>query len=336
MKVACFTSASYNYMDRVRVLFETVREFHPEWKTCLCLVDQEPVNFQLYWDTENIDQVVKAVDLAIPEFASWAFEHDIIELCTAVKGQMLCELLEQGFDKVVYLDPDTALFGRLDEVIDLLDHHSSVLTPHQVTPDTVRSAIIDNEMGSLKYGIFNLGFVAVSNAEEGRRFARWWRDRLIEFCFDEIDRGLFTDQKWCNHAPVFFPDLAILRHRGYNVASWNISQRAIHIDNDGSITAGGESLKFFHFTKVTHVGEVMLARYAGDHSDIFELLQWYKSKLTGHAVNGLPERWWHYSNYDNGKEISPADRLAHRSARLKGHHLANPFASSQPISELLV
>lgn len=331
MKVACFTSASLNYLDRVRVLFETVREFHPEWKTCLCLVDQEPERFKLDLSRENIDHVFKACDLEIPEFASWAFEHDIIELCTAVKGQMLCQLLDQGYDKVIYLDPDTALFGRLDEVLDSLDRHSVVLTPHQIAPDTVKSAIVDNEIGSLKYGIFNLGFAAVRNVEGGRRFARWWRDRLSDFCFDEIDRGLFTDQKWCNHAPVFFPDLAILRHKGYNVASWNLSQRAIHIDPDGLITAGGDELKFFHFTKVTHVGEIMLARYAGDRADVFELMHWYKAKLAGHVVRGLPDRWWHYDSYSNGQKITPADRLAHRSARARGLHLANPFSSARPI-----
>lgn len=325
MRVACFTSASYSYLDRARTLFETVREFHPEWENWLCLVDEDPPGFTLDLAGEDIDQVVKLEELGVDECLSWAFQHDVVELCTAVKGPMLNHMLAQGIDKVVYLDPDTALFARLDEVLDLLDRHSAVLTPHQIDPDLARGAIVDNEIGSLKYGIFNLGFVAVRNAENGNPFAQWWRDRLLQFCYDDVGNGLFTDQKWCNHAPVFFPDIAILRHRGYNVASWNLSQRAIEFDRAGQITAGGQPLKFFHFTKVTHVGEIMLERYAGDRGEVFELMQWYKQRLAAHAAPEIPKGWWHYGMYSNGAPITREDRLAHRALRLQGKHRANPF-----------
>lgn len=333
MKVACFTSASFNYLDRARVLFETVREFHPDWETWLCLVDEEPPGFVFTPANDRIDRVVRIAELGIPDCLSWAFEHDIVELCTAVKGQMLCHMLEHGIDRVVYLDPDTALFAPLEEVLELLESHSAVLTPHQVSPETKRQAIIDNEIGSLKYGIYNLGFVAVANTQGGVAFAQWWRDRLLDFCFDDVENGLFTDQKWCNHAPVFFPDLAVLRHKGYNVASWNLAQRPIRILNDGRITAGGQQLKFFHFTKVTHVGELMLERYADGRTEIFELLKWYLDLLQRHAVAGLPPNWWHYGRYLDGRPIARSDRLAHRMARLEQRHLANPFASPHAIAE---
>lgn len=326
MRIACFTSASFSYLDRARVLFETVRKFHPEWENWLCLVDEEPANFVFDIGAEDIDRVVKLEGLGVEEPLAWAFEHDVVELCTAVKGAMLCHMLEQGIDKVIYLDPDIALFGPLDDVLTLLDRHSAVLTPHQIEPDTDRAAIVDNEIGSLKYGIFNLGFVAVSNTVPGLAFARWWRDRLLEFCFDDIASGLFTDQKWCNHAPVFFPEIAILRHRGYNVASWNLSQRPIRIAPDGRITAGGDPLKFFHFTKVTHVGETMLARYAGGRPEVFELMHWYKSRLKAHAVRDVPPGWWHFGTYSDGRPISKEERAAHRQLRLHQKHLANPFA----------
>lgn len=327
MKVACFTSASYSYLDRVRTLFETVREFHPDWQNWLCLVDEEPPGFEIDFSNENFDCVVKIEELGIDECMSWAFQHDVVELCTAVKGPMLNYMLAQGIDKVIYLDPDTALFGPLTEVLSLLDVHSAVLTPHQIDPDTDRTAILDNEIGSLKYGIFNLGFVAVRNVEAGRAFARWWRDRLLQFCYDDVPAGLFTDQKWCNHAPVFFPDIAILRHRGYNVASWNLSQRPIIIKKNGEITAGGDSLKFFHFTKITHVGEIMLERYAGGHEDVFELMQWYRQRLICHAVSGIPTGWWHFGTYTDGAPISRESRLEHRVLRLAGKHRANPFVA---------
>ncbi|UJW85855.1 hypothetical protein [Devosia sp. SL43] len=333
MRKAFFTSASFAYLDRARVLFQTLRKFHPDWELWLCLVDEEPEGFSFDPSIERLDFVVRLQDLGIDNVLSWAFQHDVVELCTAVKGPMLCHMLSLGVDKVIYLDPDIAVFSALTEVESLLDSHDGVLTPHQIVPDSDISAIVDNEIGSLKYGIYNLGFLAVAGTEEGKRFARWWRDRLMHFCFDDVPSGLFTDQKWCNHAPVFFPGIATLRHPGYNVASWNLSQRPIEIALDGVITAAGSPLRFFHFTKITHVGELMIERYSGDRLAVFEILKWYKDRL---RLNGtsVPSGWWHYGKYLNGTPITAADRNIHRVLRDQQRHLANPFASSTPLALL--
>ncbi len=334
MRHAVFTSASFAYLDRARVLFQTLREFHSDWEIWLCLVDDEPEGFKFDPSEEQIDYVVRASELGIENYRSWAFQHDVVELCTAVKGAMASRLLDDGVDRLVYLDPDIALFSPLSELDSLLEQHSAVLTPHQLHPDRSRETILDNEIGSLKFGIYNLGFLAISNGKEGRALAHWWRDRLLSFCFDDVPNGLFTDQKWFNHVPVFFPSVGTIRHPGYNVASWNLSRRAIAIDRQGGITAGGSPLRFFHFTKASSVGEQMLERYSNGRLDIFELLEWYRRQLRKHAVEGLPKKWWSMNSYDDGRPISQADRFAHRQALLEGLSLADPFASPRAVTEL--
>lgn len=326
-RVACFTSATYSYLDRVRTLFESVRAHHADWHTVLVLADEEPDGFELDLSREPFNQVTHLDQLNIPEWESWAFGHDIVELCTAVKGPALVGLLDQGFDAVIYLDPDILLFSALEEVLPMLETHSAVLTPHQLTPDVSRQAIADNEGGSLRYGIFNLGFLAVRNQQDGRRFARWWADRLGEFCIDDPEAGLFTDQKWCNHVPVFFPEVGILRHAGYNVASWNLSQRALALQPDGCITAAGQPLRFFHFSKVGSVGPDMLARYAGGNSLVHELAFWYMRQLERYRAKEIPVGWWYYGRYTDGRLISTADRRAHRALRERRMHRANPFVA---------
>jgi hypothetical protein len=269
--------------------------------------------------------------LDIPDPTRWIFDHDVIELCTAVKGHMLCKLLDTDAGKVIYLDPDVALLDDLAPVISLLDTNNIVLTPHQLEPDTDLSAIIDNEVGSLKYGIYNLGFLAVAGTAEGRRFARWWRDRLHMFCFDDVPNGLFTDQRWCDHVPVFFDGVHILRDPGYNVASWNLSRRPITIEQDGTIRAAGQILRFFHFTKVTHVGEIMLERYSGGRIEVFELMKWYRDRLASHVVSGLPKSWWAYGQYANGSKIEREHRLAYRQDPELRAQYPDPFAAGPRI-----
>lgn len=284
---------------------------------------------------EAFNNVVRIEDLGIGDLRRFLFDHDVVELCTAVKGQMMCRLLDEGASKVIYLDPDIAVFDSLSEIETLLEKYDIILTPHQLEPDETRSAIVDNEIGSLKYGIYNLGFVAVAATSESRRFAKWWRDRLLEFCFDDVPNGLFTDQRWCDHVPSFFAGAHILRDPGYNVASWNLSKRLISIEADGSIRAAGHRLRFFHFTKVTWVGETMLERYADGRIEVFELMHWYRARLAANSIKGIPSLWWAYGQFDDGTTITREYRLTYRNNSWLREHFPDPFSIGSKMFEQL-
>lgn len=333
-EIHCFTSISFAYLDRARVLAETVKRFHPDWTLWLCLSDREPPNYRFDLEQEDYDRLVRIEDLGIEDLGienldSWIYQHDVVELCTAVKGAMMDYMMEKGAEKVVYIDPDIALFGSLADIGTLLDRHSIVLTPHLVAPEKTVYGILDNEIGSLKHGTFNLGFVAAKNDTEGRRFAQWWRDRLRDYCFDDIPAGLFTDQRWCDLAPSFFDGVHILRDPGYNVACWNLSNREIEIDHEGKITAAKKPLRFFHFTKVNSVGEAVIERYCGGHYEVFELLRWYRERLAANKVQGVESGWWAFGKYEDGTPITHEDRLAYRQRPDLHQHFSKPFASGQ-------
>jgi len=326
-EVHCFTSATFAYLDRARVLGETLRRHHPDWTFWLCLPDEEPPGFAFDPGREPFDHVVRPADLGIPDLTAWIFGHDVVELCTAVKGAMLHRLLENGAGKVVYLDPDIALFADLRPVEALLERHAVVLTPHLLHAETTVQGVLDNEIGALKHGIYNLGFLAVANTGEGRRFAQWWRDRLLAHCMDDVHAGLFTDQRWCDHAPALFDGVHVLRDPGYNVASWNVAHRPVEIGPDGVIRAAGRPLRFFHFTKLGAVGRTMLERNAGDRLAVFELVKWYEAALARHAAAGVPKGWWAYGTYADGTPIPRAHRRAYRAQPELRRRFPDPFAA---------
>lgn len=327
-RIHCYTSISYSYLDRARVLAETVRRFHPDWTLWLLMSDEKPDGFKFNLAEEDFDHIVTVAELGVPEWRQWIFGHDVVELCTAVKGAMMDRLLREVGDAVVYLDPDTALFSPLDDVLAMLEKHSVVLTPHVVMPETTLGGVRDNEIGSLQHGVYNLGFAAVSNVPEGRRFAAWWRDRLLHFCHDDVPNGLFTDQRWCDLVPALFDAVGVLRNCGYNVASWNLGTRPISLSKDGRIFAGDQLLRFFHFTKVNSVGEGMLLRYSYGKSEVFELLRWYRERLIANAAANLPARWWAYGVYDDGTSIPRAHRLAWRDRADLHAEFPNPFVTT--------
>ncbi|MCP1273999.1 hypothetical protein NKW43_09940 [Gluconobacter albidus] len=328
MTVYCFTSATYSYLGRARVLAKTVREHHPDWVFCLCLCDVPPQAFDPAMDREMFDEVVSVTELGIPDLPAWMFRHNIVELSTAVKGKMLCRLLEKpDANSVVYIDPDIAIFNPLMHVMDLLKNHPVVLTPHQTEPETHPQGIVDNEIGSLKRGIYNLGFMAIANVPEGRRIAEWWRDRLLAYCRDDAENGLFTDQKWCDLIPALFENPAILRNPGYNVASWNLSHRPIRIDGHGQIFAADAPLRFFHFTKVDTAGEVMLERYGSESIALFELLRWYREAIRKQQPAEVPARYWYYGTYEDGTPIRRPERLIYRDRKDLQLAFPDPYRS---------
>lgn len=325
MKVTCFSSFTFAYLDRARVLFTSLRRFHPDWDLVALITDEPPTGFQMRVDDEPFDRVVYAQDLAIPDFKAWLFKHDVVEVCTAVKGPFLHQACSSGADAVIYLDPDTALFESLDPLLSRLQDSDILLTPHLLEPNTERQAILDNDLSASRTGIFNLGFVMIRTSGEGARFAKWWNDRLLEFCYDDIPAGLFVDQKWCDHVPALFDKVGVVRDPGYNVASWNISQRTVAIGRDGAITVNGSPLRFWHFTKLGPTGDAMTRRYAGDNHAVYEIWRWYKEQVDAAHDTAIPERYWAYGAFGDGTPIEKAYRLIWRDRPDLRERFPDPF-----------
>ena len=328
MTVFAYSSFSFSYLSRARILAKSLKRLHPDWKLWAVLTDVPPKDFHFHIEQEDFDGVLTARDLFGVDLDAWLFGLDIVEACTAVKGAAAVRLLSfADCEKLFFFDPDIALFNSMDDVVALLDDHSIVLTPHQTQPEprNDRLAIQDNEIASLQYGSFNLGFIAIANDFEGNRFASWWDDRLRDWCHDRLDTGLFVDQKWCNLVPCLFDRVKILRDPGYNVASWNLSHRKMSFNAEGMALINGRPLRFYHFTKFGPVGEFMTKRYAGDNTEIFELWRWYGAELSKTTATEIPKGWWYYGTFDNGKTVPKEARELYRDRRDLQTEFPHPF-----------
>lgn len=326
MAIHAYTSFSYSYLNRARVLAASLKRQHPDWVVWAVITDKMPDGFTFDLEAEDFDRLLTAEDLFGAETDPWLFRHDIVEACTAVKGHALARIMEEpDAEKLFYFDPDIAVFAPMTPLVDLLDDYSIVLTPHQVTPDSEPQAIRDNEITSLDYGIFNLGFIALRNDTEAARFVEWWSHRLKHWCFDRLDIGVFVDQKWCNMIPCFFDNVKVVRDPGYNVASWNLSQRDVSIPPDGQILVNGVPLRFFHFTKLGPIGDVMTQRYADDNVEVYELWAWYRREVERYTDPRIPNGWWHYGTFKDGTKIPKPAREFYRNSDLQSK-FPNPYA----------
>lgn len=331
----CFyTSFNKAYAAQALLLAESLRRVYDDKAYVIALVVDELSDAERD-QLAAFDEILLASELDIPDFRNWMFGHTIVEAATAVKPFALLHLLER-FGRVTYLDPDIYVYSALDEVTGTANRSDVTLTPHQTTPQGVEWLAQATEMESMRFGVYNLGFLSVRATGEGKRVAQWWADRCYRHCTEDSDRGLFTDQKFFDLAPALFDGVKILRHPGYNVATWNLRERDVTLGDQGPLV-NGLPLRFCHYTKATHLGGVALERMATGGNLFVELFHAYVARLRRNQSHlSQFDRNWAYGAFLDGTPISPDIRKAFRkqpALALPG--IRDPFADKAILHHLL-
>ena len=320
-----FTSITHSYLDKAMVLAESVRRHHPSAQMHLVLGDYPRAGFEQIYE-KYFDKVVHLDTFSEAADESWLFSHTIVELCTALKPLYALRLLQEGRERVVYLDPDTVLFSPMTELEDAHENADIILTPHLTEPSRDWQSIVDNEMSASLHGLYNLGFFSLKQSSAALHFCQWWADRLSKLCVGATELGQFTDQRIVDHATVFFPSVSVLRHKGFNVATWNMAERQLWRDGR-ELRVGGLPLKFYHFTGYdSGAGHKMLSRY-GVHSPYLQVLwRWYNRALV-RIAKGLPaDRTWSLARTTYGQSIPDALRRFYRLEPVLQQLFAKPFS----------
>jgi hypothetical protein len=331
--IKVFTSAAVNYWPKVRLLFQSIRRWHPEWETHWAVADR--ISSDLPRQEEGVDRLIVIDDLGIPGANGWLFKHNVAELSTAIKPFAFRYLMNNAkAGRVLYFDPDIVLFSRLDDLVDEFNNHSILLTPHQTKPENCIEAIIDNEICSLRHGVFNLGFLGIRADDNGFAFIDWWAERLYHFCYESLETHLWTDQKWINFAPIFFDGVRILKDSRFNVAPWNITTRHVAGTFADGFLVDGKPLGFYHFTGFdSGAHKIMAMKYGGDNRAVKALVQWYEEQTKYHTNNQPTKVPWGFSTFDNGEPITQAHRLVYRMRRDLQTAYPNPFSTNAALND---
>lgn len=325
MKLHAFTSITANYLPKARILAHSLKKNNTNLCFHLILSDLIPDSLKL--SEEPFDSIIQISELPIPNIDGWIFKHTRVELCTAVKGYAFLEIIKRhDAGKVFYFDPDIVVLNNIEALSSKLDHKSILLTPHQTIPEQSKEAIIDNEICSLKHGIYNLGFLGIKSNSNGMKFLHWWKDRLHEFCYDDIPGGLFTDQRWVDLALAFFEDIHIVREPVYNVATWNLTNRKATGSLESGILINDQPLIFFHFSGIDSGDQkIMLKKYIGTSQVLNDLRRWYTKeciKMGQKEIGSIP---CFYSVYDNGEPIGKHEQLLYRTREDLQKMFPNPY-----------
>lgn len=265
--LAVFTVCNIAYLPKALVLADSLA-LHHQTKLNVVLFDKKQ---QLKPHPTTVD-ILWLEDLGFLEWKQLAFVYDIIEFSTSLKPFIALKLLE-SHEKVIFLDPDTAVYSSLAPIEKDLDTHSVVLTPHYLKPQPDTEG--ESDLAMMRFGSFNLGFFGVRQGVQATSFLSWWHRRCVDFCFMESQFGLSTDQKWVSIAPCFFDFLKVSFNPGYNAAPWNTFERRLTCkDGDRYLVNDEFPLVFFHFSNFDHEDPQYLNKRASSETGAkYELLE---------------------------------------------------------------
>ena len=324
-----FTSICTNYTHKAKTLAQSVKENIPDAKFYVCLTEKERSESM---NSPYFDEIILAKDMWSGNFNQFIFKHSIVEASTAVKGQFFRYLLqthpEEG--KFIYLDPDCYVYSDFTELRQLLDTRPIVVCPHLLQPGN-----IDMELSSTAHGVYNLGFLAINHSKEAESFINWWADRLSLFCYDDIQRGIFTDQKWIDLAPCFF-DVEILKHKGYDFATWSLLDCGMSEEN-GKYYIKGDPLRFIHFSGYGATIKKCMQDWLpeGDHP-FRELYKRYSELHEKNNADGISKMLWSYSKYYSNEKIDDRLRMKYRRNTDIMFSIEDPFSlSNRKIAQML-
>lgn len=330
-RTVIFTACSVNYLQKAVALFLSIFDNHDDIAAVILLVDSKrPVKI--------IDQRIKilwAEDINFPDYLQCAFKYNIIELNTALKPYAALKLLSE-YSKLIYLDPDVCVFSNLNSIVDALDTHDTIFTPHAISPYIGNGRPSDQDL--LRFGSFNLGFFAANDSANAKQLLMWWHTQCHAHCFYEPQIGYGVDQKWIDLAPSFFNGLYIVKDVGLNVAFWNLHERKISKAIIGWLVNGAVPLVFVHFSSFVELDREIIAakqtRHApGSRSDFSEIADAYRKYLVTAKINFMvSDTAYGYAEFDNGSAISPSLRrfyAVHKDERFI--NCINPFRSESEV-----
>jgi hypothetical protein len=328
---AVFTVVTKNYLPQARTLGDSIKAIHSDLDFCVFLADEAEGLITLAGEKHP---VVEIKDIGVPAYLDMAFKYDLVEFCTAVKPFVFEYLFNRfGYRRVLFFDPDVYVFSSLQIILDLLDDHFVVLTPHLTQLDGADDGTKPDD-DYLRCGVFNLGFIGFNGGAKGRALLSWWRARTQSKGYADFPDGLYVDQKWADFFPCFDEGVCIARHPGLNVAHWNMHQRTLSRDGD-RYRVNGQPLVFYHFSGFDPRKPDQTSRPHGrgrvtleGRPEYQELFEGYREKWLGNQGSSVADSYA-YAKFENGVPIYSFQRRLYRKLTEQGYVFEDPFAVTQ-------
>jgi hypothetical protein len=235
-----------NYLPYAKLLNKSLLEQKMDFTLFIVCMDYEVFNYL------KKDPFLNSVVYSHEELLSFRPELKQInkkrtksEYFFTCSAQVCDFIFEQNpkIELLNYIDADLYFYNPLKALFDELGDASIGVVEHKFHW-TNRS--------KNKYGRFNVGWISFRNDDVGRKCVSEWANQCIDWCYQKLYKGKYADQKYLDYWPNKYDNLKILKHKGANIAIWNVKNYDLKLKN-GRIFINDQPLLFYHFAGLKQI-----------------------------------------------------------------------------------
>ncbi len=278
---------SREYAYKGVLLYNSLLQHDKDFHFFIVCMDEEA---KLLFENMNMERAtlisIFDIEKSDPELLEVKDTRNDKEYCWTAKGSILLYILIRflDIDHIVHVDGDTCFYSDPKPIFDEWSSHSIMLTGERWREG--------QKNYTEKYGKYNAGFMGFKRDKEALRCLRYYRQKLIKWCYDKHENGLWSDQLHMNDWAQRFENVIVLKNLGVNINPYII--KGCRVRKHGSdIYINGHKLILYHSYgfKYLNSNEYELCSYGLSFSDdvirLIYLPYIYACRVTVKRINEL-------------------------------------------------
>lgn len=247
-----YTAASKEYTYKVLLLYYSLMKHDKFFKLfIICMHGDSRRMFESFGLDNAVLIDIEALESYDSELAAAKNRRNIKQYSWAVKPTAALYIFEyfREVNHIIWLDGDTVLLSSPEPIYQEWGEYPVALTEEKFTGRYEHIASI--------YGFYNTGFMGFKRSEEAKRCLQYFREKLMEWNYDEKEQYRWNDQLYVSDWPERFGNIGIIKNHGVNMTPF-IFNRLLNETNcslqkeDGCLYMGEVKITLFHFYGLSH------------------------------------------------------------------------------------
>jgi hypothetical protein len=284
----CIILSKYRLYQGV-ALYNSIKRNIENPKIFILCMDDESYEVLLILNLENvnIDHVQKIENHMLKTKKN---ERKLSSYCWTLKPIFLEYVMNhfKGLDRVTYVDADEYFFSDPSPVFEEGINSSVLLSKHNFTRSLKN---LENICGK-----YNSGFISFKRDRNGIDTLNWWKERCLEWCYEEIEKSKFGDQKYLEDIPLIFNNVSDIKIPGVNIGGWNHGRYKPTMKNN-KVYINNVPLILYHFAGFRLLSEKEFAFIMGFKKEFIEYVYnpyiYMLQEIIAHIKDTVP----HFNGY---------------------------------------
>ncbi|GAA0181787.1 glycosyl transferase [Clostridium sediminicola] len=262
---------SKEYLIKAITLYRSIKDKINNFQLFILCVDNTAYDILKKLKLVNVTLIRHlSVEKEFQELNEIKSHRSLKEYCWTLKAPLIKYVMDKyGIQSVVYLDSDLYFFDEPSKIFESWKDYSILMCDQRAKGELQRT-----------HGYYQAGLVGFRRDNYGIPCLNWWKDRCLEWCYDNVDEGneRWGDQKYLDKIPFEFKSIKVVRDLGVNAAPWNIVENnKFKIDKkaDG-IYINNNKLIVYHF------GSLLIFE-----DEEFDLWKLYPNDFEEEVVNNI-------------------------------------------------